>query len=611
MNIVFDDEGALGFLYQDHAGDGFLKRPFTDDLLGRLRKLGHDVFLSSGALGWPPKLIALGNQPSAVLQSLSPTLLHQQLKNFNLNTRNSYYVSHNAYHRRKAADSGMTVVPSPLLVLQRMEGFGAYYVRISPPLRPNHPEETEDWWGELRDFPLVPLLFSSDGPHCLYAIASEREAESLDSRGFRVDRLGARNLPDFTSLILARPGRRLQDAEERENTPPLIPVAEVLSSIPDGLLIALRGGAGPLGLPFQLQEDGDVQWLSPNYSLLQPVEPSPPELFLPEGSHQENNLLDVHTLGVALTSDETSAFLGLTAATLSTAITPFASPNGTRYLEHLDQNRAAVRSAITTLRSANLVVPEYGGIRVTYNDLIVSNAVGQLHGQSRTDVVILAAHLDTIASNELSFLNNKRPPVPGVDDDATGMAAVLCAAGIISRLAAARQPRRSIHFVLFNAEEVGMVGSQVYLDYLQTNQVRVHAMIQLDMIGYRPPAAGPAHPWEIHCGHRVSATRDRCVQLATVIDALRPALASTTLQAAQKITAFGDSAEKSDHLPFQNAGIAACCLSENFTAGPGVGDPEEGNPHYHTRQDTLAHINFDYAAAIARVAAAAAWLLAK
>jgi hypothetical protein len=73
----------------------------------------------------------------------------------------------------------------------------------------------------------------------------------------------------------------------------------------------------------------------------------------------------------------------------------------------------------------------------------------------------------------------------------------------------------------------------------------------------------------------------------------------------------GDPAEgRSDHASFHACGYAACVASEDFFVGPEPASPgAEANPNYHKKDDTF--IDGDFAADIARVLAAAAWVTAK
>ena len=72
----------------------------------------------------------------------------------------------------------------------------------------------------------------------------------------------------------------------------------------------------------------------------------------------------------------------------------------------------------------------------------------------------------------------------------------------------------------------------------------------------------------------------------------------------------GDPAERrSDHYSFQLEGYAACLATEDFFAGPGrLAATPEPNPEYHLPTDTV--VNPAYAADIARLLAAAAWVAA-
>jgi Zn-dependent M28 family amino/carboxypeptidase len=66
---------------------------------------------------------------------------------------------------------------------------------------------------------------------------------------------------------------------------------------------------------------------------------------------------------------------------------------------------------------------------------------------------------------------------------------------------------------------------------------------------------------------------------------------------------------RSDHYSFQLNGYPALLASEDLFAGPGPGaPPAEMNPQYHTPADD--EVNAEYAADIARLVTAAAWVSA-
>ena len=84
---------------------------------------------------------------------------------------------------------------------------------------------------------------------------------------------------------------------------------------------------------------------------------------------------------------------------------------------------------------------------------------------SPQEVVVVGAHLDTV------------PPSPGANDNASGVAAVL----EVARLLAEVPTARTIHFVAFGAEELGLIGSSYYV---ANRTLAVTGMVNLDMVGH-------------------------------------------------------------------------------------------------------------------------------
>src|SRR5256712_1156451 len=85
---------------------------------------------------------------------------------------------------------------------------------------------------------------------------------------------------------------------------------------------------------------------------------------------------------------------------------------------------------------------------------------------SPQEVLVVGAHLDTV------------PPSPGANDNASGVAAVL----EVARLLAEVPTARTVHFVAFGAEELGLVGSSYYV---ANRTLAVTGMVNLDMVGHR------------------------------------------------------------------------------------------------------------------------------
>lgn len=108
------------------------------------------------------------------------------------------------------------------------------------------------------------------------------------------------------------------------------------------------------------------------------------------------------------------------------------------------------------------------------------NVIAILPGKTTpNEYVVVGAHYDSFAWGGSA---------PGADDNASGTAAVLELARILSPL----EFDRSIVFCTFSAEEVGLVGSEYYASHAQTLGMDILGYFNFDMIGYRN-ANDPIH----------------------------------------------------------------------------------------------------------------------
>lgn len=105
-----------------------------------------------------------------------------------------------------------------------------------------------------------------------------------------------------------------------------------------------------------------------------------------------------------------------------------------------------------------------------FNSNYMPNVVAELTGEVFPDsICILGGHYDTYAHN-----------APGADDNASGTAGVLEVARAISSY----HFKKTIRFICFSAEEVGLVGSYAYAQDATNNGENIFAMINLDMISH-------------------------------------------------------------------------------------------------------------------------------
>merc|ERR1719217_689137 len=79
------------------------------------------------------------------------------------------------------------------------------------------------------------------------------------------------------------------------------------------------------------------------------------------------------------------------------------------------------------------------------------NLLSQIPGSSGDRYILVGAHYDSIP---------RTGPAPGAEDNGSGVATLL---SIAKLLKVKGQPNRSIHFVLFTAEEEGLLGSEAFV----------------------------------------------------------------------------------------------------------------------------------------------------
>ncbi len=97
-----------------------------------------------------------------------------------------------------------------------------------------------------------------------------------------------------------------------------------------------------------------------------------------------------------------------------------------------------------------------------------------------SEVVILGGHLDSIAG---SAIETSR--APGADDNASGIAGLTEIIRVL--MANNYQPKRTLRFIGYAAEEVGLRGSQqIAADYANRRE-RVVGVLQLDMTAFKSP----------------------------------------------------------------------------------------------------------------------------
>jgi Peptidase family M28/PDZ domain len=116
--------------------------------------------------------------------------------------------------------------------------------------------------------------------------------------------------------------------------------------------------------------------------------------------------------------------------------------------------------------------------------LPTQNVIGILRGSDpelRDEYVVLGAHFDHLGRSSLGALDpdSARAIRNGADDNASGTAAVL----ELARLLGQRPPDRSIIFAAFSGEELGLLGSQYFVEHPPVPLDDIVAMLNFDMVG--------------------------------------------------------------------------------------------------------------------------------
>jgi hypothetical protein len=111
------------------------------------------------------------------------------------------------------------------------------------------------------------------------------------------------------------------------------------------------------------------------------------------------------------------------------------------------------------------------------------NVVGYLSGSDpklKDEVIIIGAHYD-----HLGYIKNSKTDADsvfnGADDNGSGTSALMCVAKAFTTLK--KPPRRSILFIAFTAEEIGIFGSNAYVNNPLFPLDNTVAMLNMDMIG--------------------------------------------------------------------------------------------------------------------------------
>ncbi|MEV0348967.1 M28 family peptidase [Nonomuraea sp. NPDC050680] len=110
----------------------------------------------------------------------------------------------------------------------------------------------------------------------------------------------------------------------------------------------------------------------------------------------------------------------------------------------------------------------------TYNGATGYNVIADWPGGDPNDILMTGSHLDSVTAG------------PGINDNGSGSASILEVALEVSRQAL--QPTKHLRFAWWGAEELGLRGSQFYVNNLPaTERAKIKAYLNFDMVGSPNP----------------------------------------------------------------------------------------------------------------------------
>ncbi len=212
---------------------------------------------------------------------------------------------------------------------------------------------------------------------------------------------------------------------------------------------------------------------------------------------------------------------------------------------------------------------------------LFQNVVLNIQGEDTTKSVFVGAHYDHIGLDKEGNVCN------GADDNASGVVAMLQIARAIKE--SGEKPAVNISFGFWDGEEMGLLGSFAYVQFLGDKTEGIKDYINLDMIGRNKEGQDPSS-----AGFMYVKAKKRYVELVDeIIDEFSFENVTPNYLPMKKLTA------NSDHAPFAQKGIPVIFWHTGV------------HPDYHKSTDTAEKLNWPKIMDIARVNYVLLWRLAQ
>lgn len=287
---------------------------------------------------------------------------------------------------------------------------------------------------------------------------------------------------------------------------------------------------------------------------------------------------------------------------LRTLVQQYAVPR--HYTTHLSMLAAVRDSLHQQLQRLQLPVKRH---EFTFNNVACANVLARQSGhRNDSSIWIVDAHFDGVATT------------PGADDNASGVAGMLEIARILSQY----EFEESLHYIGFDVEELGLVGSNRYVFTAIDPGDSIRGVFNFEMIGFFNPApntqqlpAGfnqlfPALYATIQAdsfrgNFLASVGNTNSLPLTAILDSAAaryvPSLKVYSLNLPGNGTIAPDF-RRSDHAMFWDRGYQALMLTDGA---------DFRNNRYHTPADSAATLNYTFMADVVKATLAAAATAAK
>ncbi len=264
------------------------------------------------------------------------------------------------------------------------------------------------------------------------------------------------------------------------------------------------------------------------------------------------------------------------------------SLEGTRHFSAAPQRLARIKDSIATRMLVNDY--ELNEQVFQFNTYAAKNIEGTKWGRGDGDkYLIIDAHFDCVSNG------------PGADDNLSAVVAMLEAARVLKAV----ELNKSVKFVGFDLEELGLLGSKEYVKNFLRDDMKLLGVYNFEMIGYYStrnnsqtlptgfnqlfPDAYNQVAVDTFKGNFITNVGN--VNSASLVDefkAAADAYVPNLKVVSVKVPANGSIApdlRRSDHAPFWDAGYKALMLTDgaNFR-----------NKNYHTANDVSDSLNFQF-----------------